>query len=387
MTGAARAAPPRRPAAGAGAGRMLTFGGAGWVLLLAGLIAVGLVVFWVVPIVRHPRARATGDGRRVESYGFDLAALRVPRAALVASGVPKDGLPALDAPEVFPGREIEAFNVAQKKARVGAYLYGPDDVIGVAVNGEARAYPVRILSWHEVANDVLGGVPIAVTYSPLGDAAVVFERPLVDGRPVTFGVTGLLYNSNTLVYDRAPGGTVGAGGAAGTADAAGGTSHKESLWAPLRLAAIAGPAAAAGATLTPVPCQLTRWDTWLARYPESTVLKPNPIYAKRYKKEPYRSYYGYDTLRFPTVPAPVEDGRPLKQPLVILSANGAVRPVALADAAREASEGVYRTEVGGRAVRLLLRGDPPSAYVEAEDGGPPPVLAWVFRFAWETTRP
>jgi hypothetical protein len=340
----------------------LTFSSGGWVLLAAGVLSVLVAAFWLAPLFTRPRHRAVGDGRHVESYQFDTSTLLVPRQTLVASGLPKDGLPVLDHPRTITAAEADEIT---RKER-GKFLVAGDVVVGVALGGEARAYPVRMLNWHEVVNDELGGRKIAVSYSPLGDAAVVFERT-VGGEELTFGVSGLLSNSNTLVYDRRPGGT------------------GESLWAPLQFRAVAGPAA--GAVLVSAPCQLTRWDEWRERFPETTVLWPDPAFKTRYKSDPYSSYYGGDALRYP-VDSLGADGVALKTPVVVLAAGAERRVLSVpAIAHRAGAAGVFRFEVGGREVALHIAGAPPRVFVEAEDGQPPPVVAHAFWFAWRSMNP
>ena len=103
-----------------------------------------------------------------------------------------------------------------------------------------RAYPLRVLVWHEVVNDTVSGLPILVTYNPLSEGIAVFDRR-VAGRTLSFGVSGLLYQSNLLMYDRD------------------GTRGAESLWSQLQARAVSGPAAGAGQTLELVPFALARW--------------------------------------------------------------------------------------------------------------------------------
>ena len=249
--------------------RRLSFRSGGWVLLLAALLT--LLAAWPLlrPVLRSRGARAVGDGTHVESYGFDLAKLSVPRAGLAASGLPKDGIPTLDRPQTIPGRDVaDRYRGRQK------YLVTDDEVIGMVVNGEAGAYPLRVLNWHEVVNDMLGGKPIVVTYSPLSDGTAVFDRVL-SGKTVEFGVSGLLYDSNLVMYDRGGG----------------------SLWSQLRAEAIAGPAL--GTALTILPCARTRWGAWLAAHPETSVLRPDPAFEERYRRDPYGNYVVTGKLRFP----------------------------------------------------------------------------------------
>lgn len=122
------------------------------------------------------------------SPSFDLRNAIIPKNEIRSGGPPKDGIPALTNPAVI-------------RAQDAAYLNAADRVAGVAIGEEARAYPLKILNYHEVVNDKLGGVPIAVTYCPLCDSVVVFDRRTEAGVR-EFGVSGLLYNSNVLMYDR-----------------------------------------------------------------------------------------------------------------------------------------------------------------------------------------
>lgn len=354
-------APASRPSK-----RLFTFASGGWVIALALVIALLIVAFWVVPIVRHPHPRAIGDGKNPATYGFALQPALVPVAELVASGMPKDGLPALVDPDAMPGREVDAYNAEQKKAHRAKYLVPSDPVAGVVLNGEARAYPIRLLVWHEVVNDTVGGVPVAVSYSALGGTLVAFDRR-VGGETLTFAVPGLLYQSNSLVYDRRAGG------------------RGESLWCPLQFRAVTGPAAAAARALTPVPVQLVPWSVWSAKYPDTRVLRPDPQYYGRYKEEPYSSYYGSDALRFPVHPLPPDDGVPLKTPAVVLESDGVRQAIVLGTASAgmpAAAPRTLRTTVGARAVRVEVAGAPPWAWIEAEDGGAPPIRAHAFRFSW-----
>ena len=112
----------------------------------------------------------------------------IPLDKIKGGGPPKDGIPSIDDP-VFAGIQDSQF------------MSDSDTVIGLYINGEARAYPLFILVWHEIVNDTVGGVPVAVTYCPLCYTNQVFER-VIDGQEVEFGTSGKLYNSNLLMYDR-----------------------------------------------------------------------------------------------------------------------------------------------------------------------------------------
>jgi len=119
---------------------------------------------------------------------FDLRNLTIPMDQLLHGGPPKDGIPALTEPKTV------------RVARADFLL--PDDrIVAVTKNDESRAYPIRLLNWHEIVNDTLGGVPIAVVYCPLCDSVTVVDRRM-DGAALEFGVSGMLYQSNVLMYDR-----------------------------------------------------------------------------------------------------------------------------------------------------------------------------------------
>ncbi len=263
-------------------------------------LAVATIAFacYAAGLVRH-RAHPVGDGRRVGSYGFPLEPCLAPRELLVASGMPKDGLSALDDPPLWTVAQADA-----ARAGHGRFLVPGDRVIGVRLGGAARAYPVRVLVWHEVVNDTLGGVPVAVTYDPLCDSAVAFRRE-VRGERLTFGVSGLLFDSNLLMYDRRA--------AAGD----------ESLWSQLLFRAVAGPAAAAGAALDVLPISVETWSDWRREHPETTVPAPDPRMVERYASDPYASYVASDLLRFPVAPLPQASRLAPKTPVVALGGPGA----------------------------------------------------------------
>ena len=234
---------------------------------------------------RSPLRPAGGGSRGAD---FDLADTTVPRKYIVRA-MNRDGVRALVAPAMVDATEVDRFNREER----GKMLVPDDRVIGIEISGDARAYPLRLMRWHEVVNDVVGGEPIAVTYSPLCDSVAVFSRE-VDGEvEIELGVSGLLYNSNTLLYDRRSG------------------PPATPLWVQLDGRPVAGPApghpSAAGAT------SRSPWTTWEHpgghAFPATTaVLAPLPEMKRLYKRDPYHSYFGSDLLRFPVEPLPPAGG-------------------------------------------------------------------------------
>lgn len=236
-----------------------------------------------------------------------------------------------------------------------------DRVIGVVVGKSSRAYPLKILNYHEVVNDRLDGVPIAVTYCPLCDSAAVFDRRTELGEH-EFGVSGLLFNSNVLMYDR--------GG------------QPESLWSQMLAQGVSGPAA--GKPLKTRPVELTTWQDWLGRHPETTLLSDRTGHARNYEVNPYRPYFDSSKLMFPVA---VTDRRlPPKERVLGLWTGNEARAYALSAPFLENPElGDQEQELGGRKFTLQYDAKAKSVRVTRADDG----LQWMysFWFVWYAFRP
>ena len=194
--------------------------------------------------------------------GFDLSDSLIPVREIRGGGPPRDGIPALtDPPRV--------------SAKAAAGWLQPDDrVIGIAIGGEAVAYPIRIMNWHEIVNDVIGGQPVVVSYCPLCGTGVVFDGR-IDGRRVAFGVSGLLYNSDVLLYDR----------------------RTLSLFSQMLFKAVSGPLR--GTELQTLPAVTTTWEAWRRQQPGTQVLSHNLGYGRDYSSDPYHWYRRSGTTMFP----------------------------------------------------------------------------------------
>ncbi len=263
----------------------------GWRLFSSGywivafLVIVTLAVLLkriIVPFGRGEFTPIIGDGRHVASYRFNLTPCLVSRQTLVASGNPKDALPALNDPALLTKAQATQLNAARRDS--GGFIENASEVIGVTIHGQARAYPIAILNWHAVVNDTLGGVPIAVTYDGFCGSSVVYQRR-VAGRKLRFGYSGLVYNSNTVLYDQED------------------SDANESLWSQIGGRAIAGPAAARRQTLTPLPCSVVTWGVWKRMYPQTTMIAGVPRLYAAYSRNPYATYYADPAyLRYPVAP-------------------------------------------------------------------------------------
>lgn len=358
--------PPAEKGRTRGRGGLLDFRSGGWVILLAILISTILFGSRVVTVLRSQGAKAIGDGKDPSTYGFDLAHCLVAREQIVGGGISKDGLAALDRPALLSPAQVDSVN----EARRGNILVSSDRVIGVIAGGQARAYPIRILNWHEVVNDTLAGRPVAVTYHPLCDAVVVFDRE-IGGSVREFRVSGLLYNSNALYYDRQT------------------DPRMESLWSQIGMCAVSGPAAEARLRIEPLPIAMMPWGEWKARHPETTVIAPREEMADAYKRDPYGVYFGSDALRFPVRPLPPPSIRlARKERMIVVGEHAARRAYPFSFIAERAgNRGAWETEAAGRALRFHVRREPLSVDVEAGDSGTQPPVVYSFWFAWYAIHP
>ena len=193
--------------------------------------------------------------------GFDFSKHSVPLGDIYSGGPSKDGIPSIDNPQFVGSSKAEDF------------LKDEDRVIGVFLNNNAKAYPIRILNWHEIVNDRIGNFSIVVTFCPLCGTGMVFDAN-VNGKPVSFGVSGLLYQSDMLLYDR----------------------WTESLWSQIKSSAIAGELT--GARLKLLPSTQTTWKTWKRKHPKSLVLSTKTGYRRNYDSDPYEGYYLSSNLMF-----------------------------------------------------------------------------------------
>lgn len=245
--------------------------------------------------------------------GPGLPAPLVDPGDLVSGGPPPDGIPAIDEP-LF------------ERASSVTWLDADEPVLSLQVDGEARAYPVRVMIWHEIVNDLLAGVPVAVTYCPLCNSALTFDRRVAD-RVLSFGTSGLLYKSDLVMYDR----------------------QTRSLWPQLEGRAVAG--VLTGTELETLPTQTIAWSAFRTAHPDAWVLSQETGFLRDYGANPYVGYDdpGGDPFLFD---GEVPDQLPAMARVVGL--GGATDPVAV-PLERLAREGVVTEEVGGQPVVLWFQ--------------------------------
>ena len=188
-------------------------------------------------------------------FSTDFSKHTIPYTEVLSGGPPKDGIPSIDSPAYVSIAEADE------------WLSDAEAVVVLDLDGAARAYPAQILMWHEIVNDTLNGQPVAVTYCPLCNTAIAFEREF-DGQVLDFGTTGRLRFSNLIMYDR----------------------QTETWWQQATGEGIAG--AYAGETLSTIPAFLIAWDQFKADFPQGDVLSRRTGFQRNYGVNPY---VGYDT--------------------------------------------------------------------------------------------
>ncbi|MGD9030954.1 MAG: DUF3179 domain-containing (seleno)protein [Anaerolineae bacterium] len=197
---------------------------------------------------------ADNPPRGAESqFTTDFSKHSVPYSEILSGGPPKDGIPAIDAPQLVSVGEADE------------WLQPQEPVILVEIGGIAKAYPIQILMWHEIVNDVIGDTPVTVTFCPLCNTGIAFER-MFEGRVLDFGTTGRLRFSNLIMYDR----------------------QTETWWQQATGEAIAGEFT--GRQLTFVPASMIAWEDFKGAYPEGDVLSRETGHNRSYGRNPYAGY-------------------------------------------------------------------------------------------------
>ncbi len=245
---------------------------------------------------------------------YDGVPTRIRLEEVRSGGVAFDGIPALDQPGFLPAGEA-------------ASLDPKETVFGIVINGDARAYPESILQWHEMANDVVGEVPVTLAYCTLCGAAIAYDGRTSEGTISTFGSSGLLYRSNKLMYDR----------------------QTRSLWNHLTGEPVVGQLADSGIRLERLSVVTTTWGDWWARHPQTKVLDPNTGFKRTYQPgAAYGRYFASSKTMFPVGSA--SDRLPAKSRVYGLRLGGRARAYPLTALA---AEKVVNDSLGGVPVVLV----------------------------------
>ena len=297
---------------------------------------------------QRPRGlRSQGPGLTPSAPRFDMSQAKIPVDKVMHGGPPKDGIPALTNPKFV-------------KAADATFLAPEDKVIGVANKDQSKAYPLKILDSHEAVNDHLGEQPVAVTYCPLCDSSAVFDRRL-GGQEVEFGISGLLFNSNVLMYDRA-------------------ATGPESLWS--QMAASAVTSQQSGQQLRRLPLEVTTWSDWNNRYPGTLVLSTETGYERRYQQRGYQEYFTSPQLMFPM--EPLDDRLPAKTPVLGVTYQEYQRAYPLSTFAKRGQRDLT-DQIAGKQLTLRYDSEHESLRVVEADAH----IQWMysFWFAWSAFYP
>lgn len=300
---------------------------------------VGRLLAWLGFLLIGASVAAQTPGTTLN--GFSILDATIPIDEILKGGPQRDKIPALNDPRVLPAEAAP----------------WPDEarVIGIEIAGEARAYPLAILNWHELVNDSLGGMPILVSYCPLCGTGMVFDRR-VGGSARRFGVSGLLYRSDLLLFDR----------------------ESESLWSQISATAVTGPAS--GERLRLLRSDQQSWRRWRESHPQTSVLSPATGYARNYARSPYGDDPDSDRLLFPVR---VDPRYPLRtSTLGLRSSDGRARAYPAPEVKK--AGGIVREVFAG--LEIEVRYDARRGEFKVEAPGPIAVIEGYW-FAWLAFHP
>lgn len=310
-----------------------------WLSMAASFFAAILTVGTLVSVSTNAHA--------VTHNGFDLSDASVPASKIERGGPPRDGIPALTNPDFVPVDEAD-------------YLDPNDRVMGVIIGGKAKAYPIGILNWHEIVNDSIDSQHYAVTWCPLCGSGVVFASNAGEDHALNFGVSGLLYNSDVLLFDR----------------------QTESLWSQLKGEAISGELK--GTKLPVLPVLHTTWREWQERYPDSLVLDEDTGYDRiDYGRDPYQGYSRTGRLYFEVDHKAPGDYHPKEQVLGV-EIDGHYKAWPFQELS-ENGQKKFTDVVADREIEIVWNESERSAYATMHDQMIPTTIA--FWFAWYTFHP
>ncbi|MBK9166450.1 MAG: DUF3179 domain-containing protein [Bryobacterales bacterium] len=239
---------------------------------------------FAIPCLALLLAAPAGAQFAAGEWKTDTSRKSIDLRELLRGGPPKDGIPSIDRPRFIPAGEA-------------SWLSPKEMVIAFELAGAARAYPLQILMWHELVNDSLGATPVLVSYCPLCNSAIVFDRR-VDGNTLEFGVSGMLRNSDMVMYDR----------------------QTDSLWQQITGEGIVGEYT--GKILRILPSQMIAFDEFKTAWPKGVVLSRETGFSREYGRNPYR---GYEFGSGPIMPVPEARKtslRPMEKLVVLKHGNG-----------------------------------------------------------------
>ncbi len=286
----------------------------------------------------------TIQGKTQTLNGFNLKGSSIPISEIRSGGPPRDGIPSIDKPTF-----IEAENAG----------YADDSrVLGIMVDGIARAYPIAIMNYHEIVNDKFIKTPVVITYCPLCGSGIAYLAK-IGGKSRTFGVSGLLYNSDVLLYDR----------------------QSESLWSQLMSEAVTGPMK--GMKLEIIPTSNTSWGDWKSRHPNTLVLSTKTGFNRDYTRTPYMGYDDSEQLYFPVNNRNYEYHQ--KEMIIGIEVDGKFKAYPYEEL-KKLSSYPFVDKFNGKTLNVYFEEGYKSAWILGENDEELPYMT-TFWFAWYAFHP
>lgn len=297
--------------------------------------AVAIVLIALMVIMWRDRSGSAGA-----ASGFDFSNALIPVQRIMPGGPGKDGIPAILNP------------VFADAGKAGGFLKDSDRILAISINGDARAYPVKILNWHEIVIDKIGGQPVLITFCPLCGTGMMFDRR-IKGEEYTFGVSGLLYESDLLFYDH----------------------QTDSLWSQIEGRAVTGKMS--GAELKLLASLNTTWGYWREKHPGAKALTTDTGHSRDYDASPYGNYNKSQALMFPVLKF---DRRYNQKEMVIgVRINGQAKAYFFPDLKK--LEAPLDDTIGGDRVQVHFDKETSTAFITGKDGARVPSVTG-FWFAW-----
>ncbi|MCP3870171.1 MAG: DUF3179 domain-containing protein [Gammaproteobacteria bacterium] len=277
-------------------------------------------------------------------FSIDDSAL-IPVDEIHSGGPPRDGIPSIDKPRF------------KTPLSVGNDVKPDDRVLGLAYKGITRAYPISIMNWHEIVNDRFGNEPVVITYCPLCGSGIAYNAK-VAGKETHFGVSGLLYNSDVLLYDR----------------------QTESLWSQIMSKAVSGPLK--GTRLDMLPLVHTSWSQWLADHPDTELLSRATGTSRDYDRDPYAGYENSEGIYFPV--SKKDPRYHPKERILGVEVNGQYKAYPFSELSR--TRGEIKDRFAGRDLVVRYDSGSESARIVNSAGDDIPTVP-SFWFAWYAFHP
>ena len=281
-----------------------------------------------------------------EINGFELDDALIPSTQIFSGGPGKGGIPSIDKPKY-------------KKAHDADFINNDDRVLGITINGISKAYPISILNWHEIVNDSIGDVFYTITYCPLCGSGIAFDSTISE-QVLSFGVSGLLYNSDVLLYDR----------------------ETESLWSQLLSKAVTGKHK--GKSLIMLPVKHTTWEDWKRLHPSTLILSTETGYMRNYRKDPYGGYEQSRRLYFPVFNKAPKQYHPKEKVLGLVSEK-TYKAYPFVELNKHDKE-IFIDTVNGRSFTIYWNKEEQSGSILDKNGTIVPVVQ-SYWFAWYAFHP